>query len=524
MKKTIFSLLIYLFLVPCVYAGGKVNFLDINVQIDSEGNAHFVENWGMPKQETRSFKKDFLFDIDTEIKDIVIKNEKESNLKEVDTLEQLKEGHFFVSKKDTLTEIHFMTKGEEAAYSLEYTIPHFIMQFKDVQGIYWQFIPLSGEHTYNHVSVTIASEIPFTETNTALYAIGKNITASFGDGKLYVSSNEISPISNVVLMTRFTENFYTSVRKSEESFQEIYDKTLVENHVMDKILSFIKEEIVYLLLGLTILLVIGWFIIHFFGKNKNERQKKLEFSDMEDVPCYDSVPCGGDLYVLNDFTERAGLLKSKVHLIDAILLKWLFEQRVTIVKMENTSTLHFKENQIFSNFLDSDLYEYFLSSSSKHGLDKMKLSKYCKINEKDFYYWFKNTRQVVVEEAKKQGKIKEVKKWGKTEDVLQEEYLQEIERIKGVKKYLLYFNQVPRQTELTVDKYKELLIMAELLGIGGQVSKEILRKNPKNVLAHLLQEFESVKPIYEDLYDDVLKYHKESKKKAKKRIDMPKKK
>ncbi len=524
MKKIILSLFLFLFLIPTVYANGTVNFLDVEVHIDKEGNAHFLEKWGIPKQENRQFAKDFTLEEGVEIKDISLKNEKEKAFKEVDALDKLKEEEYFFENQEKNTYIHFMTKGEESSYLLSYTIPNFIVQFKDVQGILWSFIPASGHQSFTNVSLSIESDFPFAETNTALYAIGKKINAHFDEGKILLSSNEVTPTSSVVLMTSFTENSYTNPRKCEKSFQEVYGATLKKNHAMNSVLTFIKEEILFILLGIIALVLIVWSILYFLGRNKKTYQKtnEMEIVSIDELSYYDSVPCEGDLYVLHYLIECAGLLKERVNLIDAILLKWIFEKRVSIVKTENVHTLRFKENQLFSNFLDSDLYECFISSSAKYGLDKLKLSKYCEVNEKELYHWFKNNKQVVIEEAKKQGLIKEVKKFGKVKFVLGSEYLEDIEKIRGVKKYLLYFNQVPRQSKLTIEKYKELLIMAELLGIGGQVSKEILRKNPNNALAHLVQEFELVRPIYENLYDDVLKYHKESKKKKKDEdIDLP---
>ena len=79
----------------------------------------------------------------------------------------------------------------------------------------------------------------------------------------------------------------------------------------------------------------------------------------------------------------------------------------------------------------------------------------------------------------------------------------------GVKKYLLNFNQVPRQTELTQEGYKYLLIMAELLGIGTQVAKEILRKNPDNYMAKSLLDMEDAKFLFRGAYQAALTPYKE---------------
>ena len=60
----------------------------------------------------------------------------------------------------------------------------------------------------------------------------------------------------------------------------------------------------------------------------------------------------------------------------------------------------------------------------------------------------------------------------KVQLVVGEKLIEEANRIQGLKRYLLNFNQVPRQTELTEQGYKYLLCCAELLGIGTDVAKE----------------------------------------------------
>ena len=83
-------------------------------------------------------------------------------------------------------------------------------------------------------------------------------------------------------------------------------------------------------------------------------------------------------------------------------------------------------------------------------------------------------------------------------------------KILGMKKYLLNFNQVPRQTMLSEDTYKLLLICAEMLGIGKQVSEEILRKNPNNIYAKKLSEFQALKPIFHEVYGEALSAYRQT--------------
>ena len=107
------------------------------------------------------------------------------------------------------------------------------------------------------------------------------------------------------------------------------------------------------------------------------------------------------------------------------------------------------------------------------------------------------------------GNIKRIKKRNKTKIILTEKIYDYAVQIMGVKKYLLNFNQVPRQTELTEEGYKYLLITAELLGIGTHVAKEILRKNPDNYMAKSLLDMEDAKFLFRGAYQAALTPYKE---------------
>jgi len=97
--------------------------------------------------------------------------------------------------------------------------------------------------------------------------------------------------------------------------------------------------------------------------------------------------------------------------------------------------------------------------------------------------------------------VKRVNKGNKVHLELQDQIIAEAKNLQGLKKYLLNFNQVPRETELTENTYKYLLIYAELFGVGNQVAKEILRKNPDNIYAQKLLDLEGVRFLYKNFYE-----------------------
>ena len=115
--------------------------------------------------------------------------------------------------------------------------------------------------------------------------------------------------------------------------------------------------------------------------------------------------------------------------------------------------------------------------------------------------WYNMGYSETITDEFNRGHVVRGAKIGKTSRLIfNEQFVDYGNKIISMKKYLLNFNQVPRQTRLSEDTYKLLLLCAQMLGIGKQVAEEILRKNPNNIYAKKLLEFQSVNYIYEKVY------------------------
>ena len=125
--------------------------------------------------------------------------------------------------------------------------------------------------------------------------------------------------------------------------------------------------------------------------------------------------------------------------------------------------------------------------------------KYVDDHFEEFLDWFKLIDKTVVDAELSKENIKK----SKNKLILQEKMYTESEHILGLKRYLLHFNQVPREYPLNENTYKSLLVCSVLLGIESDVSKEILRKNSDNIFADKLQEFSHMRGYYKGIYSQI---------------------
>jgi hypothetical protein len=138
-------------------------------------------------------------------------------------------------------------------------------------------------------------------------------------------------------------------------------------------------------------------------------------------------------------------------------------------------------------------------STKENILDAKRLATFVDDHCDDFIEWYKVIDKAVISAEVSKETIKKYKR----NLVIQEPLYHEAENILGLKRYLLHFNQVPRQVPLTQNSYKSLLVCAVLLGIEEDISKEILRKNNDNIFAAKLLEFSKMTDYYKGINQQI---------------------
>ena len=151
--------------------------------------------------------------------------------------------------------------------------------------------------------------------------------------------------------------------------------------------------------------------------------------------------------------------------------------------------------------LDQDLYNIMLEASDMKVISDIKLNRFSKKHFLRIMTWYNMGYSETITDEFNRNHATRGGKIGKTTKIIfDDNFVDYGNKILSMKKYLLNFNQVPRQTALSEETYKLLLISAQMLGIGQQVAEEILRKNPNNIYAKKLLDFQNVNYIFKDIY------------------------
>lgn len=511
MKKTIVLVLSFFILSSNVFASSRVNTLEMQVNIDETGVAQITETWVVPKQERNTFEKVFPNLPDVTIFDIVLSDANNSNYQEVKDFDDRQDFTYSLIKEKNKQYLRFTAISEANTFTIKYKIEGIISKYLDTSGINWPFIESSKIMEYGVANIFISSPYSFSEANTALYGIGKNLSIQFRDGKIHIFANNLLNKSSIRLMTTFTDITYNNPRNVHETFDEAYKKALREHSIFNEILTFITGvygKIIFVIIGIIIIILIINKVIKRYRKHDEfegiETIEKKWISSLEEVNYYDTIPCNGDLYKMAFVAGYFKLLKNRSDLIGAILLKWIYEGKCFILNEQNRVSIKLADNQFFERSLDNDLYQMLISAQAHGSLDNYKVKRYVNDHYLRVMTWFNMGFNEVINEEFSRGHIKRNCRRKTVNLILGEEIVDMGEKLQGLKKYLLHFNQVPRQTQLNEEGYMYLLVCAELLGIGTEVAKEILRKNPDNLMAKQLLSLESVKHIYRLIYQSAL--------------------
>lgn len=492
MKKLIITLLVSLFFIGNVDALTTINKMDINVKIDENGIATVNEVWSMPKQNSTEIKKIFYNTANSKITDLVLTD---SNSHQYINSNNIKNKiyNYKLNSRGKSNYIYINTDGSEKVITLNYKITGMIKSYNDLDGINWYFLNTSNDMDVKSLNVTIEDVYPYTEGNVGLYGIGNNLDCSIKEGKIILTAEYLSNHSKVLLLTTFTDKKYNNTIKINSNYIDYYKKN--KPSIINDIRNFLASETVLIIIIVITLIVIFVILRVSLGKKKNIfdsltiKSKTNLVHSTKDAEYYELLPCDGDFYHLEFLAAFFNITKSRSNIIAATILRWIINGIAEMDSQDKVIIL--KENLKFTNPLDEKLYEILIESCESNKIKKNTLNKYIENNQEKLDEWYMSIYEYAINKEYNLGNIKK----GKKTLIVTDEVVESANKLMGLKKYLLNFNQVPRSSELTPKLYENLLIVACLLGLSNSLSKEILRKNKDNRLALVLEEFTNVRDI-----------------------------
>lgn len=517
MKKILVTLISLFLFIPSVSAA-KITNVDMQIRIDELGDATVTETWIVREQKNEEYLEKYFYGVENaKITDITITDLHNSKYEKVDKIKDNMKFSYSFDDNGKKKSLKFTILEEDNTFTISYKVKGMINKYTDIEGFNWLLVAKTKGQEIGQLNAYISTPSPLDETNTALYGIGDSISVTFKDGKIHLFANNVGSKSTVRLMTTFNEQTFKNAVKIDSTFKEYYTEILEQNEFVEELKDLMSEtttKVVFVLFGV-LLIGLGIYKIVLMCKKHDAyagitTENNLTIDKVQDIKYYDSVPCNGDLYKISFLAGYFQITKNRSNLIGAYLLKWVYEGSVRVNTENGRPYFKLLTGQRFERKLDSDLYDMLVKASSHNILEGSKLTRYANEHYLRVITWFNMGFNESISEEYAKGNIKKVSQLGNVKVVLNEKLVNEANKIQGLKRYLLNFNQVPRQTELTEEGYKYILVVAELLGIGHDVAKEILRKNPDNIMAKQLLEVEQARSIFKNVYETALTPYKQT--------------
>jgi len=507
--KRLKYLLLLIILIPFNVYASQIKKDTIDVTLHSDGTASVVEKWDVSSQRDTYFQKDFFNASDIEISNIKIVNKNGTEYTNVKKLNKDdRKTYTLVTHPKYKSLKVVLDTYKDDTYTITYDVKGMIKKYKnDVYGLDFTFVGINYSMKIDSVLITIKSDNPFMETNTALFGIGKDLALSITDGNIIMNTFTYDNKSLVRLFTKFTDLTFDNVVEKDATFEEIYEKARNENSYVTYILNMTSVR-TFIIIGVVIILTIGIIVLAKVIANKKsggdfagiDVVNNQEIPKLDEVDYYKDVPIL-NLYKVSFLASYFKIARNRSDLVGGIILSWIYKGVIDVFPKDAKPFIRLNYDSVNEDYqLDRDIYSMLRESSTHNIIDGTKLDRFSSSHYLRVMTWYNMGVSNVLTDEIMVGSVKRVSKMGKMHLELQNQIVTEAIRLQGLKKYLLNFNQVPREDALTEKTYKNLLINAEVLGIGEQVAKEILRKNPNNVYAQKLLDLENVRFIYRGFY------------------------
>ncbi|HOB25646.1 MAG TPA: DUF2207 domain-containing protein [Bacilli bacterium] len=507
--KKVWFLIISLFLFIMPVSASQVKTVKIDASLNEDGSLDVVETWTVPIQLGSYFEKNFYNASNSEISDIKFIDMRGNNITEVKNFKKSKVNTWCYKDNGRSKVIEMaLDVSSVGTYVISYKVSNVINHYSDgTIGLDWTFIGMNTNMSVETINIMLTNNNSFTDLNTALYGIGKDLQLNFVDNKISLNAYSWDGMSNVRLLTVFNGFTFKHYNNRDETFTDWYNTNKSQNVYLNYILNHVSYVTISIVIGILILLV----VIIIISKIISSRRTHDEYygvstegnkmvSEYETCKYFQEVPCNYNLYKIAYLAGYFKLANNKSDLVGALILKWVYEGNISLFTKDARPFMRINLPQTSSEAtLDIDLYNLLKESSNKGIIEGSLLERYATSHYMRVMSWFNMSASNVINDEIQSGGMTRINhKQSKLQ--INAKLVQEAEEIQGLKKYMLNFNQVPRTTELTENKYKYLLICSELLGIGDIVGKEILRKTPENIFAQQLVQLESLRYIYKNFY------------------------
>ncbi len=486
MKKIIFLIVTFLFSISVVSAKNNIYSIDIKVYLDENGNANIEEIWNVKGTDGTEWYKVLNNMGNMELSNFKVYMDGDLlTYKNWDVDESLneKKGYYGINKTYDGLELCFGKYDyKNHTFKLEYRLSNFIFNTDDAQVIYYNFIDKLSNVNFDNFTLEISSFYDFPDT-LDVWGYGYKGYAYVYDGKIYMSNEGNMDGNYAVLLAKFPLNTFNTTNTTKyDTFDEVYNKA--EQGSYDYDYSNNSSNIINFIFGILNFLMyfIPFIIIFIIARNSLYGYKDNKKITKKNTPLFRDIPCNKDIYYANALASLNKWLKSSASILGAILLKWIKEDKVQILKEKSTKIVLNKDVKLDIKE-EQELYDMMYKASIDGILESKELEKWAKKNYSKYLNLFDRIKNNKIRELKKQGHIykRTNRKECKYKNVMDDILYEDSKKLYGLKLFLEEFSSIDTKEAIEVKLWDEYLMFAYIFGMADKVAKQFKKLYPEYI-------------------------------------------
>lgn len=486
MKKIIFIIVTFLVSISAVSAKNNIYNIDIKVYLDEEGNADIEEIWNVKGSDGTEWYKVLNNMGNMELSNYkVYMDGNLLNYKEWDVDESLseKKGYYGINKTYNRLELCFGKYDyNKHTFKLEYELSNFIFNTDDAQVIYYNFIDKLSNVNFDSFTLEISSFYEFPDT-LDVWGYGYKGYAYVSNGKIYMSNESDMDGNYAVLLAKFPLNTFNTTNKTKyDTFDEVYN--MAEQGTFDYDYSnntFGFFDFIFGILNI-LLCFLPFIIVFLIARGTLYGYKDNKVINKKNTPLFRDIPCNKDIYYANALAGLNNWSKSSASILGSILLKWIKEDKVQIIKEKSTKIVLNKDVKLNIKE-EQDLYDIMYKASGDGILESKELEKWAKKNYSKYLNLFDKIKNNKIMELKEQGHIykRTNRKECKYKNVMDDVLYEDSKKLYGLKLFLEEFSKIDTKEAIEVKLWDEYLMFAYIFGIADKVAKQFKNLYPEYI-------------------------------------------
>ena len=502
--KKILLFIVMLFSSILVVDATSISNIDMDIFVDTYGNATVVETWdAYANQGTEGWHPYY------NLGNSIISNlEVTMDGKEYTTVSNwnvdgslsdkaYKAGIYYVDGNEVDICFGISSYGSHK-YVIKYEISNFVSTVNDADMIYWNLFPSNFSAEPSNVDITIHSDFKYSNT-LDVWGYGKYGAPCYVyDGKIEMTSDgsRVNSSEYMTILVKFPKGTFQTSSVLDNNFDYYLD--MAEDGAInyndktnwwDSLLVLVP-----VIFNVFIVFISSAVVINStkndkcsFGKTGNKVRK--------DVPAFRDIPCNKDIFYAYWVAHNYNLTKKKEDFLGTVLLKWIHDGNVRIEKVTKDGLFKDKvvTNIVFSKRPDESLesevklYDYMQTASKDGKLEENEFKNWCSDNYSKILSWFDDVLYKETLELVKLGKV--TYQSGKTMKVFNYKYfevdslmMEVAEQMAGLKKFLKEFTLIKEREPIEVSLWNEYLMYAQIFGIADEVASQFKKLYPEIIM------------------------------------------